>query len=504
MRRLNKNGRYAGGVLALLLAWAICPFTALAGATGHTLTIGVGRDFLDGPDSRAYVHGSTHAWEALTYLDGSLRAVPWLATGWESREDGRIWTFHLRKGVRFHNGAPLTAELAKASILRIASSPRYDPSGTYRHLESLEATGPLELTFVLSSPGPNFPGGVSYYASPVLHPDSFGPGGRLTGIIGTGPFRLETAGPGDRMVLRAFKGHWGPPPKFDRVVFLPLLDAQTRIMALLTGQVDAVADVGGILPQQLDLLKARPEVTLKQVEVATTHYLVFNCRRPPFDCRTARHWLAGLIDRPKLVRTLVPGAGKVAADPYSPLARDWAFGHVAPAAGKAPAPLPGNGAATILVHAGTTGRWPYLDIAQFIQSVLGAQGIRTEIRVVEAGAYYQALKTGNFHMALQPNTLMTGDPDFFYAYYLATDAPRCFGGGSPETDALIREARHETDHQRRRALYRRISASFARDLPLLPLFHDISWYAHRASVTRFSMDHKFKPGLAAAGPGEVK
>lgn len=276
-------------------------------------------------------------------------------------------------------------------------------------------------------------------------------------------------------------------------------------MALLSGQVDAVADVGAILPQQLYLLKHRPEVTLKQVEVATTHYLIFNCRRPPFHHREARHWLAHLIDRPKLIRTLVADAGKVAADPYSPLARDWAFGDVVPTAGKAPAPLPENDSAIILVHAGTTGRWPYLDIAQFIQSLLDSQGIRTVIRVKEAGAYFQALKSGNFHMALQPNTLMTGDPDFFYAYYLASDGPRYYGGGSPETDDLIRDARHEMDHQHRKELYRRVSKAFARDLPLLPLFHDISWYAHRAAtVNHFSMDHKFRPGLVLARPGKAK
>ena len=274
-------------------------------------------------------------------------------------------------------------------------------------------------------------------------------------------------------------------PKFDRVIFQPLLDAQTRAMALMAGQVDAVADVGAILPQQLALLKGQKGLTLNHVEVATTHYLVLNCTAPPFDRKSARHWLATLIDRPVLIQALVPEAGKVAKDPYTPLAQDWCYGHLSPGPGTRPEPLPGNAPLTILVHAGTTGRWPYLDMAQFIQASLGAQGIQARIRVLEAGAYYQALQDRAFHMALQPNTLMTGDPDFFYAYYVAQDGPRYFGGTDPATDRLIRQARQETDALRRKDLYCQVSMDFSRDLPLLPLYHDITWYAHGRGLRIF-------------------
>ena len=113
--------------LPAALVWAAGLILPVAAGAGTTLTIGVGRDFLDGPDSRAYVHGSTHAWEALTYLDNHLKPVPWLAERWEARDRGKTWVFYLRPGVKFHNGALLTADLAKASVQRIASHPRYDP-----------------------------------------------------------------------------------------------------------------------------------------------------------------------------------------------------------------------------------------------------------------------------------------------------------------------------------------------------------------------------------------
>jgi peptide/nickel transport system substrate-binding protein len=478
--------------LILAAGLFIDPAPTPAADHGPTLTIGVGRDFFDGPDSRAFLHGSTHTWEGLTYLDEHLTAKPWLAENWHSLDDCRTWVFRLREGVFFHDGTKLTAEHARTAILRIAGNPRYDPAGVYRDLERLEASGHLELRFVFSKPFPAFANAVSYYSSPIIHPASFDENGRISQLIATGPFYPEKILAGDRIVLQAFPGYWGDKPRVNRVIFRTLLDAQTRAMALMSGQIDAVADVGAILPQQADMFQAK-DVMLKQVEVATTHYLIFNCKKPPFHQPDHRHWLAGKMDLPGMIKALVPGAARPARDPYTPLARDWAFHLLAPRPAPAPDPVPAP--LTLLIHAGTVQRWPYLDMAQFIQAKLETQGFRSRIVLREPGAYYQDIRQGNFHMALQPNTLMTGDPDFFFAYYMASDSPRYYGCGSSDTDDLIRRARHEPNLHERKALYRQLSEIFARDLPLLPLYHDISYYAHTYRVADFFLDHNFRPGL---------
>ncbi len=99
-------------------------------------------------------------------------------------------------------------------------------------------------------------------------------------------------------------------------------------MALMSGEIDAVTDVGAILPQQADMFQGK-DIVLKQVEVATTHYLIFNCSTPPFHKADHRHWLAGQMDLPGMIKALVPGAAQPARDPYTPLARDWTF-HLLP------------------------------------------------------------------------------------------------------------------------------------------------------------------------------
>ena len=498
---LNLWSRCLIFLVPAIIGMALGPDFSGAGAVPdreQTLIIGVGRDFLDGPASRTYLHGSTHTWEALTYLDENLNACPWLARSWESEDQARTWIFHLRENVRFHDNTPLTADLARQSILRIASSPRYDPSGVFRDLEQLEARGDLDLVFHLKKPCPSFPNRVSYYQSPVLHPKDFEPDGRLKTVTGTGPFHLKQAIPGDRIILAAFDGYWGAKPFFRQVIFRALTDAQTRIMALMAGEVDAVADVGAVLPQQVENLKTVPGLILDSVEVATTHYLVFNCAKAPFVENSARQWLASIIDRKTIVNALVAGCGRVAEDPFTPLAKDWRFGHLD--GNWHPVKMPAPGSVDILLHAGTLERWPYLDIAQFIQMQLGQYGFRAAIHIREPGAYYKEMKEGNFSLALQPNTLMTGEPDFFYAYYLASDGPRSYGCGCAKTDEFIARGRHNSSAAEQKEVYRQLSKDFSRNLPLLPLYHDISFFAYTDRLKFFGMDHNFRPLLVQAKP----
>ncbi len=491
-------------VLAVLAGWLLSacgPADDTSGrAPGPVLVVGVGRDFYDGPDSRAFLHGSTNTWEALTYLDENLRPQPWLAQTWRAEDGGRTWVFQLRPGVRFHDGSPFTANDAAFCLRRIAASPKYDPSGSFRHLQTVDASGDLKLICRLDRPTPDFPALVAYYGSPALKPETVDATGRITRLVATGPYRLEGVVPGHEVRLRAWEGYWDKPPAFARVVFRMLADAQTRALALMAGDLDVVADVGAILPEQEPELRAAAGVKLMRQEVATTHYLIFNCRRPPFDQRAARLWLAGLIQEQGLVPSL---AGRIAApahDPYSRLARDWAPGLFQPPLGEGRAITPGAPPLVILLHAGSVQRWPYLDLAQALQHGLRRRGLSARIVVSEAGSYQQALRQGEYDLSLQPNTLMTGDPDFFYSYYLASEAPANPGWRDLEADRLIAAARTEMDTAQRRLNYALLARTVARDLPLLPLFHETALYAHRQKVVDFHIDHFFRPDLLRVRP----
>ena len=488
----------AGVAAVAFFVMAVWSGSAVEGPDPSTLTIGVGRDLYDGPDSRTFVHGSTHTWEALTILDDSLRACPWLAESWRSEDGARVWIFTLQDNVLFHDGTTMTAAHAAAAIDRMRSRPKLDPTGVYRNLQSVTVRGDDELVMKFSEPTPAAPNLVAYYSSPILKPSTFGEDGCLTGLVGTGPFRLARVLPGDRIELEAFDGYWGSQPAFRRVVFRTVLDAQTRLLALLAGEIDAVADVGAILPDQASVLEGRPDITLKRVEVATTHYLLFNCRREPFSEVGHRRWLANLVNREDLVEAFASGAGVVARDPYARLAHDWADGLIDVLPGQVPRSFERE--LVLLLHGGTLQRWPYLEIAQVIQQRLRDAGFSVRLAVREAGAYYEELGAGNFDLAIQPNTLMTGDPDFFYAYYLESGGRADCGCGNDELDRLIAIGRSTSDAEARREVYRELARLFEQQLPVLPIYHDVALYAHGPGVVDFSMDANFRPSLVGARP----
>ncbi|MCP4119245.1 MAG: ABC transporter substrate-binding protein [Desulfobacteraceae bacterium] len=506
MERIKKQEKWARPRGLAELLWVILflglsfyPVHAGPAPDPSCLIIGVGRDFYEGRGSRTFLHGSTGAWEALTRLDEKLGAEPWLATSWESREGGRVWSFRLRDGVRFHDGSPFTAREAALSVQRILDNPRFDPGGNLGEVVSVTPRGRLELVFQLERPVPTFPKRVAYYSSPMIKPDCFDGKGGLTSFIATGPFKLNKALPGREVRLDAFNGYWGARPSYEKVIFKTIPDARTRVAALKAGAIDAVADVGGILPEQIADLKSDPGIRVDQVEVATTHVLLFNCGVPPFDRPGARRWLAGALDRETVVDLFARGGGVVAGSPYTRLGRNMAFGLIQPA--RSPMPdFSGEKEVVLILHGGTLGRWPYLSIAQVVVDLLRQAGLSARIEIREPGSFQEAVKSRKYHLAIQPYTLMSGDPDFFYSYFIAGEAARNLGWVHSEADRLIPAARYEMDEIKRASIYRRLETLMADYLPLLPLYHDKPYYAFQNRVADFTMDHMFRPGLIRARP----
>ncbi len=488
---LGKPQRFICTVLFTLLLWVE------GSSAARTLTIGIGRSFFDGPESAHFLHGSTRTWEALVDLNDELSPVPWLAERWESSPDATTWTFTLRDGVRFHNGALLNAEDVVANIRRIREHPRYDPLDRYHGVEEVRALGDRRVVFRLREPSPLFPNLVAYYGSPILHPSSWDERGRIVRFFATGPYRLKHLVPDEVVILERNDHYWGTYPPYEHLVFRTIPDPYTRVASLIAGAIDAIVDVGGILPDQRPLLLSNQAITVLSKEVATTHYLIFNNRREPCQSRAFRRWLAGALNRETIVASLLPGAATVARSPYTPLVGKWSFALVNPS----PEPFPGTSIPageqplTILLHHGTILRWPYREIAQLLESLFRNQGITSHILIQEKGQYYETLNRGAFHLTLQPFTLMTGDPHLFYAHFIASRAPRGTGWQDQHADNLIHQAQRERIEERRREIYRQLEILLAEHLPLLPLFHEKTTYAFRKEVGWVGMDSLFRPLL---------
>lgn len=455
------------------------------------LTIGIGRSFYDGPESPAFLHGSTRSWEALVDLDDQLRPIPWLALSWTSDSERRVWTFTIRQNVFFHNGELLRAQHVVESIKRLKLHPKYDPMNRYEALESVEAIDDVHVVFKLSRPCVYFPNLIAYYGSPILHPSSWDEKGRIKQLIATGPYKLDSLIPDRSITLVRHDKYWGSLPPYDRLVFRVIQDSHSRVMALITGSIDAIVDVGGILPDQQFLLsRYRDQIILESKEVATTHYLLFNTAKKPSSDRNFRLWLAAQIDRQMLVDKLMKGFAVVAKDPYSRLNGKWSFSALdftSSSASVDPSHLPTHNL-TILLHANTVSRWPYREMAQIIDGILRSKGITSRILVREKALYLTMIKEGEFHITIQPFTMMTGDPDCVYSYLLPHTK-----WNHAEAEKLIVSARKTPDETSRPEIYRRLEKLLSEEVPLVPLFHDVALYAYRTGKGPVYMDALFRP-----------
>jgi peptide/nickel transport system substrate-binding protein len=191
-------------------------------------------------------------WENLLSRDGKGNLTPMLAERWEVLDGGRTWKFHLRKGVRFHNGDPVTAEDVKftfASIAREGSANSLAPE--FRLIKSMEVEYPSTIALRFEKPFVTLGnrvtqglfGSVAYIQS-KKYVESGGDDGAERHPVGTGPWKFVEHVRGDRIVYEAVENHWRATPHFKRLVFLKVPEPATRMAMLRAGSVDVI-EVGG-------------------------------------------------------------------------------------------------------------------------------------------------------------------------------------------------------------------------------------------------------------------
>ena len=188
--------------------------------------------------------------------------APSLAESWQMSADGRTYDFTLRKGVKFHNGDPLTSEDVKFSF------DRYRGAGAKAlkdRVASVETPGPLQVRFRLKNPWPDF---MTFYTAasgagwivPKKYVEKVGDDAYKKAPIGAGPYKFVSFTPGIELILESFDGYWRKTPNVKRLVFKVITDETTRLAALKRGEIDVVYSIRGELAEEL---VRTPGLTLK-------------------------------------------------------------------------------------------------------------------------------------------------------------------------------------------------------------------------------------------------
>lgn len=482
--------RTRGGVASLLVL-AACG--GGAPATTHTLHLALINDPILNPvlsPDLGSVLVNKVIFPGLVRPDEQLRPAPDLATSWTISEDGKVYTFALRRGVKWHDGAPFTARDVEYTFEQIR-----DPRAggflwsDYTAIERVEAPDSFTVRFVLKTPFAAFLTLLGYNSG-IIPEHAFGgkPIADNTGFnrgkpIGTGPFRVVDAVPGSSLTLEANPDYYGAKPRLSKLIFKLVPDANAQIAALRAGELDLVT----LEPASLPGIRDVEGITIRQATVPQHYFVGFNQRQARFKPALVRRGLGLAVNR----KAIIDGVLKGAADPpvgTIPVALEQWFADSLPRIPTDTAEalrllgLAGwrRGAGGLLRNAkGEPFRFTLRvdkgnpsreQSALALQQDWKAIGIDAAIETVEFAALVRDnLQPGKFDAILIWWTTPP-DPDQ-YSYYVTGQINNNVAYSNRMADSLLTAGRGETDTLRRRALYDAFQAVELDDPPVLVLYY---------------------------------
>jgi peptide/nickel transport system substrate-binding protein len=428
-------------------------------------------------------------YNGLVALDRDGAPRPDLAERWVIAPDGLSVTFHLARGVLWHDGQPFTARdvvfTFENALFRLHARAR---AGLAPAVAAIEALDDHTVVFRLRRPHPALLRQLDVTEAPILAAHVYAGGDVATHPanlkpIGTGPYRFESYRRDDQVVLVRHKRYFKPGlPYLDRLVFRIIPDATTQVNALLAGEIDMLARVSALDAQRL---RGQP-VRVFDTKAAAggsncTMMLGFNLDRPATGALPLRRAFAHAIDRAQLLKLVAFGQGRVAAAPiHSGIG--WAHEPTALAA----LTLNSAKAQRLLDEAGfvrgADGVRLTLDIAHFpafaryveqMRQQLQPVGIQLRSRAMDAAALAQTVfAQRDFDLTLISYCNGT-DPEIGVrrmvdsAQIGPTPFSNAAGFRDAEVDRLFAEAGAATDEARRGAAYRAAQKRLAESLPYL-------------------------------------
>jgi len=246
----------------------------------------------------------------------TLRLVPEQAESWEHNDDFTVWTYHIRKGIRYTNGTEVTAGDVKACTERVAdeeSGAFYFPS--FEGITSIDVVDSHTVRFTMSSPHPRMESLTFVHINALMSPDTFADAN--TNPIGSGPYKLKEHIPGEVTVLERNEDYWETGlPLLDELHMIPIPDESSRLAALQAGEVDFIRN-----PPRSQVAALQEDTNLNvQVSAATwVDWFRINMDKPPLDDHRVRLAIAHAINREAANKRALFGLGTPALTSVPPL-----------------------------------------------------------------------------------------------------------------------------------------------------------------------------------------
>jgi len=406
-------------------------------------------------------------------MPGNLMANS-LAESWSISEDRLVYEFALRKGVKFHNGDPFTAEDVAFSFKRAKGAQLHEK------VKEVVIVDPHKVRFVLHEPWPDFMAvyGTLVTAAGWITPKNYfekvGPDGFKAHPIGLGPYKFVSMKPGIELVMEANEDYWRKVPSVKRLVFLSVPEGTTRLAMLKSGEVDVAYLLEGQIGESI-----RNDPKLKLVfsgGIGTFFLDFFDMWNPksPFADQRVRQAASLALDRQALSDADTLGASKpngnivlkrfeyalpIDPDPYDPvqakkLLAEAGYPNGFDAGDLTPVP-------------------PYFASGEAIVGYLGAVGIKTRMRTMERAAFFAALTSKKLKGVCFCATAEYGNASTRMAVVVPTNGNLAYGG-YPDIDELYNRQLTEVDPAKRQAMLHQIQKTLHERTRYAPIF-DYFW-----------------------------
>ncbi|WP_310620235.1 ABC transporter substrate-binding protein [Flexibacterium corallicola] len=450
---------------------------------------------------------------------GGTNIVPALAESWEVSEDGKEYTFYLRKGVKFHTtkGFTPTRDMNADDVIfsferqRNKEHPYHMVSGgTYEYfgymdlaniLEKIERVDDYTVKFVLTRPEAPMLANLAMdfasihsaeYAEKMMdNKDAFD-----QNPVGTGPFQLVGYQKDAIIRYSANPDYWAGKAPIDNLVFAITPDASVRYQKMKAGECHVMPFPN---PADLEAMKADENINLMQQEGLNVGYMAYNTKMAPFDNPKVRRALNSGINKQAILDAVFQGAGKVAKNPLPPTI--WSYNDQVeddvfdPEAAKAALAAEGVTDLKMKIWAMPVQR-PYNPnarrMAEVIQSDFDKIGVDVEIVTYEWGEYLKRSKEEDRDGAVLLGwTGDNGDPDNFLAALLSCEG---VGGSNraqwcnEEFQDLITKAKLTADVAERTALYEQAQVVFKREAPWATIAHSVVSEPVSVKVENYKVD----------------
>jgi peptide/nickel transport system substrate-binding protein len=445
----------------LLIACAVSPAAAADGQMTWGVHVSLAPTWFDPAEAPGIItpymiYYALH--DALVKPMPGQPAAPSLAESWSVSKDGLVYEFVLRKGVKFHDGEPLTAEDVKFSFDRYRGSAKKTLKD---RVVAVETPDPSHVRFRLKAPWPDF---LTFYTGasgagwivPKKYVEKVGDEGFKKAPVGAGPYKFVSFTPGVELVMEANDQYWRKAPHVKRLVFKVIPDEATRLAALKRGEVDIVYSVRGELAEEL---QRTPGLSLKPAVIQAPFWLYFpdqwDAKSPWHDPRV-RLAASLAIDRSTINQALTLGFSKVTG---SIIPNNFEFFWQPPAPAFDPAK-----AKKLLAEAGYPNGFDageyycdssYANVSEVVLNNLQAVGIRARLLPLERAAFFKSYADKKLKNIVQAASGAFGNAATRLEAFVITDGTYVYGSYS-DLDGLFREQAAEMDYKRREATLHKI------------------------------------------------